>query len=106
MREFTAVLRRAGLQADKSLVTVESLHEVANETTVPFSIFARGFTGPAIGRVTRVWVEDDELRGAVELTDVPRGTACASCAAGDQPPACQSAGTPDVAADPRPSASA
>lgn len=103
MKQFTAVLRRAGLQADKSLVTVESLYEVADETTTPFSIFARGFTGPAIGRVTRVWVEDGELRGAVELTDVPCGAPCATC---DPESACPPVGPSlDEPADPRPAAS-
>lgn len=67
MKQFTAVLRRAGLQDDKSLVTTESLHLVVAETSVPFPIFATPFGGPEIGRVTRIWVEDDELRGAIEI---------------------------------------
>ncbi len=67
MRKFTAVLRRAGVRADKTLVTVESLHQIVAETTVPFSIFPTVFGGLEIGRITRVYVEDDELRGDVEL---------------------------------------
>lgn len=67
MKTFTAVLRRAGLQKDTTLVTVESLHQIVAETTVPFSIYPSVFGGPEIGRVTRVYVEDDELRGEVEL---------------------------------------
>jgi hypothetical protein len=69
MKQFTAVLRRAGLQADKSLITTESLHQIAEETSVPFPIFAHGNAGWEIGRVTRLWVEDDVLRGDIELDD-------------------------------------
>jgi hypothetical protein len=70
MKQFTAVLRRAGLQTDQSLVTTESLHQIVAETSVPFSITPTEFGGPEIGRVTRIWVEDDELRGEVELDGI------------------------------------
>ena len=70
MNKFTAVLRRAGLQADKTLVTVESLHQIVAETSVPFSIYPTVFGGLEIGCIIRVYVEDDELRGDVELDAV------------------------------------
>jgi hypothetical protein len=70
MKKFTAVLRRAGLQADQSLVTTESLHAIVAETSVPFPITPAYVGGPALGRILRIWVEDDELRGEGELDDV------------------------------------
>lgn len=70
MKKFTAVLRRAGLQADQSLVTTESLHQIVAETSVPFPIRPSAFGGPEVGRITRIWVEDDELRGEIELDGV------------------------------------
>lgn len=60
MRTFITTLRRAGLQGDGSIVTVESLEVIAQETAVPFSIRAGD---QVIGRITRLWVEADELRG-------------------------------------------
>lgn len=67
MKQFTAVLRRAGLQMDGSLVTTESLREIVAETSVPFPIFPTIFGGPEIGRILRIWVESDELRGEMEI---------------------------------------
>jgi len=79
MKTFIAVLRRAGLQVDGSLVTTESLQQIVAETSVPFPIFPTIFGGPEIGRVTRIWVEADELRGEVEI-DAPTDTSpLASC---------------------------
>jgi len=79
MKTFTAVLRRAGLQTDGSLVTTESLQEIVAETSVPFPIFPTIFGGPEIGHVTRVWVEDDELRGEVEIDAAADAQLQASC---------------------------
>jgi len=79
MKTFTAVLRRAGLQIDGSLVTTESLQEIVAETSVPFPIFPTIFGGPEIGRVTRIWVEDDELRGEVEIDAAADAQLQASC---------------------------
>lgn len=84
MVKFTAVLKRAGLQADQSLVTLESLQQIAAETSVPFSIYPTLFGGPEIGRVTRIWVENGELLGDVELDGDPDEPDAATDA---QPPA-------------------
>lgn len=66
MRTFITTLRRAGLQDDGSIVTVESLEVIAAETAVPFSIRAGD---QVIGRITRLWVEADELRGEANFDD-------------------------------------
>ncbi len=118
MKTFTAVLRRAGVQADKTLVTVESLHQIVAETSVPFSITPSAIGGPEIGRVTRVYVEDDELRGDVELDgacckhskadDWTCSEACYPCDPGCCPQPDESstqAEESDAAADTRPPAS-
>jgi hypothetical protein len=105
MKKFTAVLRRAGLQADQSLVTTESLHQIVAETSVPFSITPAIFGGPEIGRVTRIWVEDDELRGEVELDGISDEPPTQEDIAHGQRLAEALAEEPDAATDPRPSAS-
>lgn len=100
MNKFTVVLRSAGLQVDKTLVTVESLHQIVAETSVPFSIYPTVFGGPEIGRITRVYVEDDKLHGDVELD------AASPAAAQGQSLAETLAEEPDdTAADSRPPAS-
>ena len=62
----SVTLRRAGLQTDGTVVTAESLEEIAQETAIPFDIRAGD---QVIGQLTRIWVVDGELRGEAEFYD-------------------------------------
>ncbi len=73
---YTATLRRAGLQADGTIHTVEDLEKTAAEMQIPFGIYSGNV---AVGRVTRVWIEGEELKAEITIDDESLPRPPASC---------------------------